>query len=63
MRIGITSLADALVGVSVVLTAAIICAGAAGADDKSQQDQFLALLALARKGVEKLVGLQKMAVM
>ena len=43
MRTGITSLADALVGVSVVLTAAIICAGAAGADP-SQQDQFLALL-------------------
>ena len=39
----ITSLADALVGASVVLTAAIICAGAAGADP-SQQDQFLALL-------------------
>ena len=43
MRTGITSLADALVGVSVVLTAAIICAGAADADP-SQQDQFLALL-------------------
>ena len=43
MRTGITSLADAPVGVSVVLTAAIICAGAAGADP-SQQDQFLALL-------------------
>jgi hypothetical protein len=43
VRTGITSLADALVGVSVVLTAAIICAGAAGADP-SQQDQFLALL-------------------
>ena len=43
MRTGITSLADALVGVSVVLTAAIICAGAAGADP-SQQDQFLELL-------------------
>ena len=40
MRTGITSLADALVGVAVVLTAAIICAGAAGADP-SQQDQFL----------------------
>jgi len=39
----ITSLADALVGASVVLTAAIICAGAAGADP-SQQDQFVALL-------------------
>ncbi|HWF30398.1 MAG TPA: DUF732 domain-containing protein [Mycobacterium sp.] len=43
MHTGITRLADALVGVSVVLTAAIICAGAAGADP-SQQDQFLALL-------------------
>ncbi|MFZ0904616.1 MAG: DUF732 domain-containing protein [Mycobacterium sp.] len=43
MRIGITSLAAALVGVSVVLTGAIVCAGAAGADP-SQQDQFLALL-------------------
>jgi|SRR5271156_84269 hypothetical protein len=39
----ITSLADALVSTSVLLTAAIICAGAAGADP-SQQDQFLALL-------------------
>ena len=27
------------------------------------EDQFLALLALARKGIEKLVSLQKMAVM
>jgi hypothetical protein len=43
VRTGITSLADALVGVSVGLTAAIICAGAAGADP-SQQDQFVALL-------------------
>ena len=43
MRTGITSLADAVVSASVVLTAAIICAGAAGADP-SQQDQFLALL-------------------
>ena len=43
MRTGIASLADALVGVAVVLTAAIICAGAAGADP-SQQDQFLARL-------------------
>jgi hypothetical protein len=43
VRTGITSLADALVGVSVVLTAAIICAGGAGADP-SQQDQFLARL-------------------
>jgi hypothetical protein len=43
VRTGITSLADALVSVSVLLTAAIICAGAAGADP-SQQDQFLAKL-------------------
>jgi ribonuclease PH len=27
------------------------------------EDQFVALLALARKGIEKLVALQKMAVM
>jgi len=39
VRTGIISLADALVSASVVLTAAIICAGAAGADP-SQQDQF-----------------------
>jgi hypothetical protein len=43
MGTGIARLADALVGASVVLTAAIIFAGAAGADP-SQQDQFLALL-------------------
>src|SRR6201999_1983786 len=43
VRIGITSLARALVSASTVLTAAIICAGAAGADP-SQQDQFVALL-------------------
>jgi Protein of unknown function (DUF732) len=43
VRTGITSLAGALVSASVVLTAAIICAGAAGADP-NQQDQFLALL-------------------
>jgi hypothetical protein len=43
MRTGITNLADALLGASVVLTAAILCAGTAGADP-SQQDQFLALL-------------------
>ena len=42
VRTGITSLA-ALVSASVVLTAAIICAGAASADP-SQQDQFVALL-------------------
>ena len=40
MRTGITSLADALGSASVVLAAAIICAGAASADP-SQQDQFL----------------------
>jgi hypothetical protein len=33
-----------LAGVSVVLTAAIILAGVAGADPSQQQDQFLALL-------------------
>ena len=43
VRTGIVSLADALVSAVVVLTAAILCAGAAGADP-SQQDQFLALL-------------------
>ena len=43
VRTGITSLADALASASVVLTAAIICAGPAGADP-SQQDQFVALL-------------------
>ena len=43
MRTGITSLVETLVSASVVLTAAIICAGAAGADP-SQQDQFVALL-------------------
>ena len=46
MRTGITSLADALVSAAVVLTAAIICAGAASADpsQQDQQDQFVALL-------------------
>lgn len=43
MRTGITSLADALVSASVVLTAAIICGGAAGADP-NQDQQFVALL-------------------
>ena len=43
MRTGITRLADALISASVVLIAAMICAGAAGADP-SQQDQFVALL-------------------
>ena len=41
---GITSHAAALVGASMVLTATIVCAGAAGADPSQQQDQFLALL-------------------
>ena len=44
MRTHITSLADALVSASVMLTAAIICASAAGADP-NQEDQFVALLA------------------
>jgi hypothetical protein len=44
VRIGIASLTDAVVSASVVLTAAIICAGAAGADPSQQQDQFVALL-------------------
>ena len=44
MRTRITGLVDALVGASVVVTAAIICAGTAGADP-SQEDQFVALLA------------------
>jgi hypothetical protein len=43
VRTGITSLADALASASVVLAAAILCAGAASADP-SQQDQFVALL-------------------
>jgi hypothetical protein len=43
VRTGITRLADALISASVVLIAAMICAGAAGADP-SQQDQFVALL-------------------
>ena len=44
VRTGLTSLAHALVSALVLLTAAIICAAAAGADP-SQQDQFVALLA------------------
>jgi hypothetical protein len=44
VRTGITGLAIALASAFVVLTAAIICPGAASADP-SQQDQFLALLA------------------
>jgi hypothetical protein len=43
VRTGMTSVAEALVSVSVVLTAAITYAGAARADP-SQQDQFVALL-------------------
>jgi hypothetical protein len=42
VRTAIASLADALVGALVVLTTAIFCACAAGADPS--QDQFLALL-------------------
>jgi hypothetical protein len=46
VRTGITSIADALVSASVVLTAAIICAGVASADPgQDQQDQFVSLLA------------------
>jgi hypothetical protein len=43
VRTHITSLVDALVSASVVLTAAIMCAGSAGAD--ANEDQFVALLA------------------
>ena len=43
MRTCIIRLADALVGASVAVSAAITCAGGAGADP-SQQDQFLARL-------------------
>jgi hypothetical protein len=42
VRTQITSLAGALVSASVMLTATIMCAGAAGADPN--QDQFVALL-------------------
>jgi hypothetical protein len=49
VRTGITSLADALVSASVVLTAAVICAGAASADpspsQQDLQDYFVAQLA------------------
>jgi Protein of unknown function (DUF732) len=44
VRTRITGLADASVGALALLAAAIICAGAAGADP-SQEDQFVALLA------------------
>lgn len=44
MRTGITSFVAALSSASLVLTAAIIWAGPAGADPAQQQDQFLALL-------------------
>jgi hypothetical protein len=43
VRTHITSLVAALVSASVVLTAAIMCAGSAGAD--ANEDQFVALLA------------------
>jgi len=43
VRTGITNVAGALVSASVVMTAAIVCAGTAVADP-GQQDQFLALL-------------------
>ena len=43
MRNGITSPAGALVSASVMLAAAIMCAGAASADP-SQEDRFVALL-------------------
>ena len=43
MRTHITSLADALISASVMLAAAISCAGAAVAD--ANEDQFVALLA------------------
>jgi len=43
VRTRLIVLADALVNALVVLTAALICAGAAGADP-SQQDQFVSLL-------------------
>jgi hypothetical protein len=44
VRTGIAGLADALLSASVVVTAAIVCAGVAVADP-SQEDQFVALLA------------------
>jgi Protein of unknown function (DUF732) len=46
VRTGITRLAGALASASVVLTAAVSCAGAASADPspQDQQDQFVALL-------------------
>ena len=44
MRTRITGVADALASASAMLAAAIICAGAAGADP-SQDDQFVAELA------------------
>jgi hypothetical protein len=43
VHIAIRSLADALISAVVALSAASVCAGAAGADP-NQQDQFLALL-------------------
>ena len=56
--------ADANVRV-VIMTGAgnIVEIQATAEKDPFSEDQFLVLLALARKGIEKLVGLQKMAVM
>jgi Protein of unknown function (DUF732) len=44
VRTGITSLAAAFVSASLMLTAALVSAGAAAADPGQQQDQFVALL-------------------
>ena len=44
MRTGLATLIDALVTASAMAAAAIICAGAAGADPDQQQDQFVGLL-------------------
>jgi hypothetical protein len=44
VRTGIASLQNALVSASVIVTAAVIGAGAAGADPSQQQDQFVGLL-------------------
>jgi hypothetical protein len=50
VRTGISSPADALVSASVLLAAAVMCAGAASADP-GQDDQFVALLAQEKIGV------------
>jgi hypothetical protein len=46
VRAGINNLADALISAAVMLTVAVICAGAASANPtpQEQQDQFVALL-------------------